>query len=192
MCWRASPEGKIAFPLCWGAGKFYKQLFARCFDLSGNVKRHHERERERERCRRPMIISPPPLFHRLVPHLLLFLCHGWCFCLAAPVTATDGAGFRTDTPATATAATAAAAQEKLRGSERRAAELEAALAEVRKTEAGVRAGAQAAALEADQALRTVREVWGRGSGCGVVGTRMRLPIFVSLYPPLLHPILVKY
>lgn len=53
----------------------------------------------------------------------------------------------------------------MRGSKRRAAELEAALAEARKTEAGVRAGAQAAALEADQALRVVSV---RGGGAVVV------------------------
>ncbi len=55
-------------------------------------------------------------------------------------------------------AKAAAAEKDLRGSEQRVADLEAALAEARKTEAGVRAGAEAAAFEADQALREVGRV----------------------------------
>lgn len=60
---------------------------------------------------------------------------------------------------------AAAAEQDLRGSEQRVADLKVALAEARKTEAGVRAGAEAAAFEADQALREVGRLFrvrGRG------------------------------
>lgn len=55
---------------------------------------------------------------------------------------------------------AAAAEEGLRKSEQRVTELEAALAEAMNTEVGLRAGAEAAAVDAENALLTVRREGG--------------------------------
>lgn len=56
----------------------------------------------------------------------------------------------------AVAAGEAAVAERLAKAERHATELEVALADAARAEAGVRAAAKAAALEAEDALKTVR------------------------------------